>query len=183
MYKAKRYQINKLHGETLYILSDTVRLITYIVCVEIRLFCNEYTPYFCWRLVDHSRSRWPCNLRRSSAPSWLLGSRVRIPLRLWMFIPCVSCRLCRQRSLWRADHSFREILPCVCVCVCVCVSVSVCLCLCVCVCVCVCIILCDTETSTTMRYRSDSDSCATGKKVGIIKIGLRQQDCHDMASI
>jgi len=80
-----------------------------------------------------------------------------------MFIPCVCYRLCRQRSLRRADHSFREVLPGVCMCVC--------------------LSLCDIETSTMMRYGSDLGSCATRKKVGIIEIGLRKQDSHYMASI
>jgi hypothetical protein len=56
---------------------------------------------------------WARGLRRRSAAAWLLGSRVRIPLGTWIFICCVV--LCR--SLRRADHSFRGVLPCVCMCV------------------------------------------------------------------
>jgi hypothetical protein len=33
----------------------------------------------------HCRSRCPRGLRRRSSAAWLLGSRVRIPLRTWMF--------------------------------------------------------------------------------------------------
>jgi hypothetical protein len=39
------------------------------------------------------RSQWPRGLRHRSAAAWLLGSRVRIPLRAWMFVSCVV--LCR----------------------------------------------------------------------------------------
>jgi hypothetical protein len=71
-------------------------------------------------------------LRCRSVAARLLGPRVWIPLRVWMFVCCV---LCRSHSLRRADHSFRGIPPgvCVCVCVCLCVCVSVCVSVCVCV--------------------------------------------------
>jgi hypothetical protein len=36
-------------------------------------------------------SRWPSGLRCSSEAVRLLGSRVRISLKAWMFVPCVSC--------------------------------------------------------------------------------------------
>jgi hypothetical protein len=35
------------------------------------------------------RSTWPCGLSRRSEAGWFLGSRVRIPLRVWMFVSCV----------------------------------------------------------------------------------------------
>jgi hypothetical protein len=35
------------------------------------------------------RSQWPRGLRRRSAVTWLLGSRVRIPLRTRMFVSCL----------------------------------------------------------------------------------------------
>jgi hypothetical protein len=41
-----------------------------------------------------SRPRWPRGLRRRSAAAWLLGSRVRISLRAWMFVSCVSMLCC-----------------------------------------------------------------------------------------
>jgi hypothetical protein len=34
------------------------------------------------------------SLRRRSAAAWLLGSRVRIPLRAWMFVSCVYMLCC-----------------------------------------------------------------------------------------
>jgi hypothetical protein len=40
------------------------------------------------------RPRYPRGLRRRSAPAWLLGSRVRIPLRAWMFVSCVYMLCC-----------------------------------------------------------------------------------------
>jgi len=48
----------------------------------------------------------------------LLGSRVRIPLRAWLFFSCVCCVFCRCDGLITGG-----VLPGVCVCVCVCVSV------------------------------------------------------------
>jgi len=38
------------------------------------------------------RSRWPCGLRHRSDATFLLGLRVRIPLRTWMFFSCVFGR-------------------------------------------------------------------------------------------
>jgi hypothetical protein len=62
-------------------------------------------------------------------PTWNIGhrlgilalslvSRVRIPLGAWMSVVFI-CRvvLCRYRSLRRAVHSSRGVLPCVCMCV------------------------------------------------------------------
>jgi hypothetical protein len=54
-----------------------------------------------------SRSRWLRDLRRGSVAERFLGLRVRIP-------PghgCLSVVLYRWRSLRRADHSCREVLP------------------------------------------------------------------------
>ena len=54
----------------------------------------------------------------------LLGLRVRIPpVGMDGFLLQVLC-VVRQRSLLRADHSYREVLQCVCVCVCVCDQVQ-----------------------------------------------------------
>jgi hypothetical protein len=41
------------------------------------------------------RSHWPCGLGCRFAATCLLGWRVRIPLRTWMFVSCVSCVLSR----------------------------------------------------------------------------------------
>jgi len=38
---------------------------------------------------------WPHDLRRGSTTSHLLGSRIRIPLRAWMFVSCICFVLCR----------------------------------------------------------------------------------------
>ena len=54
-----------------------------------------------------SRSRWPCGLPR------LLGSRVQIPLKAWMFVCCVGSGLC-NKLISRSEESYP-----VCVCVCV----------------------------------------------------------------
>jgi hypothetical protein len=40
------------------------------------------------------RSQWPRVLRRRSVATWLLGSRVRIPLGAWMFVSCVYMLCC-----------------------------------------------------------------------------------------
>jgi hypothetical protein len=42
------------------------------------------------------RHRWPCGPRRSSAVVWLLGFRLRIPARAWMFILCVCSGSCDE---------------------------------------------------------------------------------------
>ena len=56
------------------------------------------------------RPQWPSDLRRGSAAHRLLRLRVRIPQGVWMFVLWVVC-VVRQRSLRRADPSFRGILP------------------------------------------------------------------------
>jgi hypothetical protein len=92
------------------------------------------------READHhpaQLSRWPFGLRRMYAAACLRGSRVRISPRLWMFVSCVCCVLCRQRPLRIADHSFRGVLLCMGVHACVCVAVG------------------DLETSTMRRPRSE----------------------------
>jgi len=91
-----------------------------------------------WR----SRSRWPHGLRHRSAAARLLGSQVRIPLRAWMLVSCVCCVLCRQRSLRRADHSFRGVNR-----------------------ACVCLIVSDLETSTVRGPRTDLGCCVTRNKI------------------
>jgi hypothetical protein len=63
------------------------------------------------------RSRWPCSLRRRPESARLLGLRVRIPLRLRMFLSCVCRVLPRQRLLRRTDRSFRGVQLSVFVCV------------------------------------------------------------------
>jgi hypothetical protein len=45
-------------------------------------------------MVPIRRSQWPRGLRRRSAAAWLLGSRVQIPLRAWMFVCCVYMLCC-----------------------------------------------------------------------------------------
>jgi hypothetical protein len=59
-----------------------------------------------------SRPRWPRGLRRRSAAAWLLGSRVRIPLRALMFVSCVSVLSCVGRGhcdglVTRPEESYR----------------------------------------------------------------------------
>jgi len=61
-----------------------------------------------------SRSPWPRDLRRRSAAARMRRSWVRIPPRAWMSVVGV---VCCQKSLRRADHSFRGVLPTVVCCV------------------------------------------------------------------
>jgi hypothetical protein len=61
--------------------------------------------------------KFPVAVRSKAA--WLQGSRVRILLRLRMFVSCVCSVLCIRRFLRRPDHLFREILSCVCESTCV----------------------------------------------------------------
>jgi hypothetical protein len=57
-------------------------------------------------------------LRRRSAAAVLQGSRLRMLLRAWIFVPCDSCVV----PLRPADHWLRGVLAAVFVCVCVCVA-------------------------------------------------------------
>jgi len=59
-----------------------------------------------------------CRLGRRFAAASLLGLRVRIRLRSWMFVSGVWYVLLLLRSLRLADHSFRGVLKCVFVFVC-----------------------------------------------------------------
>ena len=64
-----------------------------------------------------SRSQWPRGLNCRSAAARLLRLWVRIPPMAWIFVVSVVC--CQvQRSLRRADHSSRGILPLWCFVVC-----------------------------------------------------------------
>jgi hypothetical protein len=47
---------------------------------------NVDLSLYCCGSLKVSRFRQPRGLGRSSSASWLLGSRVRIPLRAWMFV-------------------------------------------------------------------------------------------------
>jgi hypothetical protein len=44
--------------------------------------------------LEIRRSQWPRGLRCRSAAAWLLRSRVRIPLSIWMFVSCVYMLCC-----------------------------------------------------------------------------------------
>jgi hypothetical protein len=78
------------------------------------------------------RSQWLCSLRRRPAAAWLLGSRVRIPLRAWKLDPCVSfcvgSGLCDE-LITRLEESY-HVYVCMCVRerarVCVCAHKSIC---------------------------------------------------------
>jgi hypothetical protein len=48
----------------------------------------SYSPPYRTQNVINRRSQWPCVLRRRSAADRLLGLRVRIPPRAWMFVSC-----------------------------------------------------------------------------------------------
>jgi hypothetical protein len=64
-------------------------------------------------IIYTRRSRWPRGLRRRSAAAWLLGSRVRIPMRTWMFVSCLyvvlSCvaRVFCDGLITRPEESYR----------------------------------------------------------------------------
>ena len=64
-------------------------------------------------IIINIRRRLRCVLKRRSAAARLLGSRVRILLRAWMFVFCACFVSCRQRPLRRADHLYREVLSAV----------------------------------------------------------------------
>jgi hypothetical protein len=54
---------------------------------------------------------WPRGQRRRSAAARLLKSWVRIPQVIWRFVCYECCVLSGRRSLRRADHSSRGVLP------------------------------------------------------------------------
>ena len=58
--------------------------------------------------VYEGRSWWPCGLSCRSAAALLLGYRVRIPLRTWMFVSrvcCVGSGLCDE-PITRSEESY-----------------------------------------------------------------------------
>jgi hypothetical protein len=75
---------------------------------------------------------------------WLLGSRIRIPLKAWTLLCCVYLFVCLFVCLFHVaasttDGRLIRKSPNLCVCVCVCVYVRVCVYVCICVYVCVCV--------------------------------------------
>jgi hypothetical protein len=86
---------------------------------NVTVLSSTASTYFELETCRGIRSQWSWGLRCRCEVAWCLGSRLRIPLRAWMFVCCVCFVLCRYRSRRQADHSFREVLPGVCVCVCV----------------------------------------------------------------
>ena len=65
---------------------------------------SAFSLYTC---IYVRRSQWPRSLRRRLAAARLLKLWVRIPPGLWMFVVSVVM----YRSLRRADHSSRGVLP------------------------------------------------------------------------
>jgi len=60
--------------------------------------------------LKQGRSRWLNGLWRRSAATRLLRLWVRIPPEAWLSVSWVLCAV-RWRSLWRAYHSSRGVLP------------------------------------------------------------------------
>jgi hypothetical protein len=56
------------------------------------------------------RQQWPRGLSRGSAASRLLGLRLRIPPRAWMFV-CCECRVCSQVEVSAAGSSLVQRSP------------------------------------------------------------------------
>ena len=83
------------------------------------ILCPSHHSEFVHHDSIWCQSRGPFCLRRRSVLVWVLGLQVRILLRVWSFVSCVRCVLCRYWPLRRADHLFREVLPGFCVCMCV----------------------------------------------------------------
>jgi len=78
----------------------------YVILIDWKLAMNNYAD----PNLMYCRSQWPRCLRLGSAAARLLGLRVRIPPWAWMPVSCEYC-VVSYRSLRRADHSSREVLP------------------------------------------------------------------------
>ena len=118
------------------------------VLITTKLDCRHQLPcvtciglQYCWfhslQYLNYIISGCGC----SSNAALLPGSRARIPLRAWFFVPCVCCVLCTERFLRQADLTFGGFLQVVWVCVCV--WQSVCECVCVWVCACAWVYVCE----------------------------------------
>jgi hypothetical protein len=100
--------------------------VTVYICYSLYMLQSIYvTVYICFNtikamftfIIVTCHAQRPRGLRRGAEATRLLGLRVWIPL-VNMYV-CLLCVLCvvRYRSLRRADHSSRGVLPCV-VCLC-----------------------------------------------------------------
>jgi hypothetical protein len=69
---------------------------------------NLQRSFCCQR--PYRRTQRPRGLRLKSAAARLLRLWVRIPPEAWMSV-CCECWVVRERSLRRADHSSRGVLP------------------------------------------------------------------------
>jgi hypothetical protein len=98
------------------------------------------------------RSLMSCGLRCGSEAASYLVSRVRIPLRAWMFVSCVRCGWCRYWPIRWADPSFRGALPSVCAR----------------------LIGCDLET-LTMRWPNPNSVVAAQKKIILHTVVLKDR--------
>jgi hypothetical protein len=79
-------------------LSDTKSLTHVVMWSNARanssLLLHKKEFLILWFMTKLCRPRWSRGLRCRSAAVWLLGSLVRIPLRAWMFVSCVSMLCC-----------------------------------------------------------------------------------------
>ena len=102
VWRAFFFAGNKIHR-----VQSTLKIVLLVSPAEqrvvacIKLFerdkCTTDVSAFeiCLFAVDLSRFQRPCGLSLRFAAARLLGTRVRIPLRAWMFFCCVCCVLCR----------------------------------------------------------------------------------------
>ena len=74
--------------------------------------CNKSTQFLNTIIKSENTGsyNWPRDLRRRSAAAWLLGSKVRIPLRAWMFVSGACCVLCRYQPVLPAYQPSRGVL-------------------------------------------------------------------------
>jgi hypothetical protein len=73
-----------------------------------------------WYIVL-KRYRSPCGLVRRSQAAWLLGSRVRISITVWMLVPCVCVEyVTASATSWSPAQGIHTARARACVCVCVC---------------------------------------------------------------
>ena len=98
-----------------FVVSSAVNLSTVLDTVLSQFYppriMTTYFPKIHFTNYRNCRPQWPRGLRRGSAMARLLRLWVRIPPGSWTYVYCRLSCVVRERSLRRADHSSRGVLP------------------------------------------------------------------------